>query len=636
MKLENEKQLLFIIRYGLIILILFLSFVITTFLYLENKSTFEKIKKNTSEKFISAKKQIIKDQVDNLYDYILSEQRDTEAKLKESLKSRVYEAHKIISNIYEQYKNTHTKEELRVLMRTAIKDIRFNNERGYFFVNSIEGRNVIHGLNPALEGKNLLGHKDVKGKYVLKDLLDLLKDKDELFHEWYWRKSKTDLTEYKKIGFVKNFKELDWFVGTGEYFDDFSKDIQQNLLVQINRLRFGENGYFFAFNENNIYLSNIRKDVIGKSVFENNNLKNTRSIMDKMWQKAESGGGFIEYVQKINPITNKPTIKIAYVKYIPKWYWLVGTGFYENDVQALIDKEKEILTSGYENNLYNLFLVSLLATVILLALSYYISYLIEKKFKNYKNSIQSYMDENKKQYELLSQRSKLTAMGEMLENIAHQWRQPLSLITTASSGIRVNKELDNLNDDFLYEALDSIEYGANHLTETIEDFRDFFRTDKQMTLFSSRICFDKTFKLLFAQLKSMNIEVIENIEDIEIKGYERELLQVLLNIFKNAMDALEKVDGEKYIFVNIYNKENILHIEIKDNAGGVKEEIIERIFEPYYTTKHQSQGTGIGLYMSEEIINKHMKGNLEVKNSTYEYKDKTFTGALFTIKLSIN
>ena len=226
-------------------------------------------------------------------------------------------------------------------------------------------------------------------------------------------------------------------------------------------------------------------------------------------------------------------------------------------------------------------------------------------------------------------------MGQMLENIAHQWRQPLSLITISASGIKIKKELDLLEDDFLLSSLNTIENSAYHLSETIEDFRDFFKPDREKSLFSMNSALDKTFKLLQIQLDNKQIKVIRNVDDLSITGFEREFLQVLLNIFKNAMDALESIPNEKYIFVDIYKEDTSLIIKIKDNAGGIKEDIIKRVFEPYFTTKHQSQGTGIGLYMSEEIITKHMDGVLEVENTSYEFEGENFIGALFIITMPL-
>jgi signal transduction histidine kinase len=635
MNFKNEKQLLFVIKYSPLIFIIILSIIITTFLYFENKNVFEKIKKNTEEKYIVDRKQIIKEQVNNAYEYIISEQKDTEKNLKESLHSRILETHKIITNIYNQYKNTHSKEEITLLVKTAIKDIRFNNNRGYFFVYDKTATNVIHPLVPSFEGKNLINYQDSRGVYTLQETLKLLEDNDESFYDWYWRKSKTDMNDYRKIGFVKNIYELDWFIGTGEYVDEFSQDIQKKVLAQIDKFRFGKNSYFIVTDKDNNYLSHINKDLIGQNAFDKlksvsdiNNLEHIKEVIKK-------GEGYV-YLKFFKPSSNIPTFKIIYLKYVPEWDWILSTGFYQDDVDILINKEKDILTERYENNLKNLFIFSFISTLLLLGLSFYISFIIERRFKNYKKSIQHHISENQKQHELLAQKSKLAAMGEMMENIAHQWRQPLSLIRTASSGIKFQKDMDILTDNSLLDAVDSISTSAKYLSETIDDFRDFFKPDKERVVFDLNLSIEKTLKLLSSQIKNKEIIISLNTQDIEVDNFERELLQVLLNILKNAIDALELKEGKKYIFINISKDEEYAIIQIKDNAGGIPSEIIERIFEPYFTTKHQSQGTGIGLYMSQEIISRHMDGILSVENCLYKYEKSTFKGAKFTIKLPLD
>jgi len=634
MNFKNEKQLLFTIKYTPFVFIILLSIVITTFLYFENKSAFEEMKKNTEEKFISDKKQLIKEQVDYAYDYIISEQKDTEKNLKESLQSRVLETHKIITNIYHQYKDTHSKEELILLMKTTIKDIRFNNNRGYLFIYDKTATGVIHPLIPDFEGKSLINYQDSKGVFTLQETLKLLEKNDESFYDWYWRKSKTDMNDYRKIGFVKNIYELDWFIGTGEYVDEFTQDIQKKVLTQIEKFKFGENSYFIVTDKENNYLSHINRDLIGKNAFSSLKSVNELNNLEHIQEVIKQGEGYV-YLEFYKPSSNIPKFKIIYLKYIPNWDWVLSTGFYKDDVDVLIDREKEILTKRYEDNLKNLFILSFVSTIVLLGLSFYISFIIERKFKNYKASIQHHIDENQKQYELLAQKSKLAAMGEMIENIAHQWRQPLSLITTASSGIKFQKEMDILTDDSLIEAVDTIGNSAHFLTETIDDFRDFFKPDKERTNFDLQTSLDRTFKLLTGRIKNRDIIVITNTKMVNIQNFERELLQVLLNILKNAIDILETKDDEKYIFIDIYEENNMAIIKIKDNAGGIKEDIIGRVFEPYFTTKHQSQGTGIGLYMSQEIVSRHMDGELSVENITYEFENKTFTGAMFTIKLPL-
>lgn len=632
MNLRNEKQLLRVIRYTFPFITLFLSILFTTFLYFEQKVTFEKIKENIETKFIADQKQLIKDQIDNVYDYIVSEQRDTEKHLKESLIKRVHEAHRIIINIYREYAHKVSEKELTLLIRTAIKDIRFNNNRGYFFVYDKNAVNIIHPLVPRLEGKNLINHKDTKGTFVLQESLLLLKSQAESYQEWYWRKAKGDMNEYKKIGFVKNIYELDWFIGTGEYVEDFSKDMQKQVLSQIDKFRYGKNGYIFVFSENNIYLSHLHRQLLGKDIFSTKQVKETQNVINDMWKKAQNGG-FVEYGHNINPSKNNYKRKTTYVRTIPGWNWLIGTGFYKDDVEALINKQKELLEGRYEENRQSILIISGLVTFVLLGLSFYISHIIENKFKNYKNDIQHHLDENQKQSELLAQKSKLAAMGEMMENIAHQWRQPLSVITTASSGVKFQQEMKTLNEKMINDSMDSIGNAANHLSETIDDFRDFFKPDKEKTLFTMQNAFDKTFKLLSSQVKNRDIKVIENIKHVTIKGFERELLQVLLNILNNAIDALKDRKNNRYIVLDVFEKDENVIIVIKDSAGGIPEDIIERIFEPYFTTKHQSQGTGLGLYMSQEIISRHMYGTLRVENSHFTYEENSCFGACFTITL---
>jgi len=632
MYFKNEKILVLLIRYALPLLVLFLSVFITTFLYFENKAEFKQLEQSIEEKFIRNKKQTIKEQIDNIYNYIISEQDSTVESLKESLINRVHEAHTITTNIYAQFKDTHTKDEITLMIRTALKDIRFNNQRGYFFLNDIKGINIMHPLVPKLEGHNLINLQNSKGKFIIKETISLLKDKDESYKEWYWKKIKDNDKEFKKIGFVKNIYELGWYIGTGEYIDDFSKDVQKKVAGQIEKFRFGKNGYFIITDKDNNYINHINKKLIGKNAFEELKVMNDFESINKIQSVIDQSEGYV-YLDFFKPNSTTISSKIIYLKTIPKWGWVVSTGFYKDDVQTLINDEKKILTNKYNENLKNVLMIASIASVILILISFYISSIIQRKFKNYNDSIDHHIKKNQKQHELLAQKTKLAAMGEMLENIAHQWRQPLSVITTASTGIKVHKEMESLTDELFNDSIDIINSSAQHLSATIEDFKEFFQPDKEKTQFNIDTSINKTLNLLSSSLKVEGITVIQNIEAGTINGYERELLQVFLNIFNNAKDALLLTNNERFIFIEGYKEKNNLIIKIKDSAGGIQKDIIKRIFEPYFTTKHQSQGTGIGLYMSQEIITRHMNGKISVENVHYKYQHKSYVGACFTILL---
>ena len=225
----------------------------------------------------------------------------------------------------------------------------------------------------------------------------------------------------------------------------------------------------------------------------------------------------------------------------------------------------------------------------------------------------------------------------LLENIAHQWRQPLSVISTAATGAKLNKDFGTLSDENFYETMDIINNTAQHLSNTINDFRNFFNNEKETTTFDINIPFEKVLYLMGSKLKNRNIIIVKNTQEIYISGFINEFIQVLLNIINNTLDAFEENNIEnKFIFIDSYKENNLLILKIKDSAGGIKEDIIDRIFEPYFTTKHKSQGTGIGLYMSMEIIKKHMNGNITISNQEYTYNNINCKGAEFKIELPIN
>ncbi|MGB5867812.1 MAG: PAS domain S-box protein [Arcobacteraceae bacterium] len=238
-----------------------------------------------------------------------------------------------------------------------------------------------------------------------------------------------------------------------------------------------------------------------------------------------------------------------------------------------------------------------------------------------------------KKEKLLLQQSKMAAMGEMLQNIAHQWRQPLSIISTSATGLLVKKELEiqtPIEEDI--KTLNTINDSTQYLSETINAFSDFFNPTKEKKSFNIKDVYQKTLNIVLTKFKNANIEIVENINDLTITNLENELIQVLMNLLNNARDILEiKHDIKRYIFIDITSSKNNLIIKIKDNGGGIPEKIIDKVFEPYFTTKHKSQGIGIGLYMCQEIVTKHMHGKLTVSNQTFKYKDEECIGAEFKI-----
>jgi PAS domain S-box-containing protein len=248
-------------------------------------------------------------------------------------------------------------------------------------------------------------------------------------------------------------------------------------------------------------------------------------------------------------------------------------------------------------------------------------------------------DELDQKNEILAHQSKMAAMGEMLDNIAHQWRQPLSLISSSASGIKLKSEYEILDTLSLNDSLSSIVDTTKYLSQTIDDFRNFINGSHQKIVFNLFDTLNKSFKLLDGVIKKNDIEVVISTtsEEIEILGYPNELIQVVINLVSNAKDALKgNGNKRKLILIDIKEDEENIFIKIKDNANGIKENLIDKIFDCHFSTKDKSENSGLGLYMSHQLITKSMNGLLRVENSKFDYENEKYLGAEFTIELDIN
>ena len=234
---------------------------------------------------------------------------------------------------------------------------------------------------------------------------------------------------------------------------------------------------------------------------------------------------------------------------------------------------------------------------------------------------------NRKKDSILIHNSKLAQMGEMMSLIAHQWRQPLSAISATATGLHVKLELDKYDKDFFLSSLDKIEEYVKHLSVTIDDFTNFFKPSKKSELTSTQALIDRALFIMSASLRRHNIDVmVDNGALSEFHTHPNEVIQVLINLIKNAENILRKRKIEKPIIsIATYERDRHHYIEVSDNAGGIDEAIMDKIFEPYFTTKNAKDSTGLGLYMSKFIIEESCNGRLEVKNGR--------EGAIFRIIL---
>ena len=393
-----------------------------------------------------------------------------------------------------------------------------------------------------------------------------------------------------------------------QQYDVFTNFIIYNKDFDKNFLNYSDT-YQVAHFENFLHKKDILEDLkkyTNQTIENFKPSKNTSHILYEMGQKKEASSLFMDERNSI--VTIIPIYNLLSDEY---------SGFVS------------IISKGSTINLINSNYYTILSLLIFLYMALFLLFLQQKTRIVMDKSLNEEM--MKKDQQLLEQ-AKMAQMGEMLGNIAHQWRQPLSAISTVASGTKLNHEYGLLNTEDIPRNMDIIVENTKYLSKTIDTFRDFIkekRVEKEV-LIQEKI--EESLKIVQSSLENHHIKLIKEIDysnPVLTYMISEELSQVIINIINNAKDAIVQNNQENgRVKISQYTLNNKCHIKIEDNAGGINDKILPKIFDPYFTTKHQSQGTGLGLYMSRTIVEKHLKGTIQATN----IKD----GALFEIVLPIN
>ena len=265
------------------------------------------------------------------------------------------------------------------------------------------------------------------------------------------------------------------------------------------------------------------------------------------------------------------------------------------------------------------------------------AYELKELNENLEQKIVFEVDKNKKQNELIQQQARLIALGDLIGNIAHHWRQPLSIITGYVGNLQLQAELNgSVEKEDIDHAGDKIIETATYLSNTIESFRSLITQEKPFQNFPIEDSFQKAYSLIEGLFEKhyIKVDIINSSDDkIFVKGFANELTEVFLNILKNCVDILTYREvSPKVVHVSFIDLDDKIRITIHDNGGGIEEQNLSKIFDPYFTTKHKSQGVGLGLYISAKNIKEHFNGDLYVKNEEMMIDGKEFIGAKFIIE----
>ena len=474
--------------------------------------------------------------------------------------------------------------------------------------------------------------------YVHNTYDDFEIEMDKFVNEYYSEKKKTLKKEINTVIDILNYN-----IAKSNLDDEQLKIDAVRLL---NNITFEENksNYFFVYEVEKmqggdefarLMVNPNRPELVGTLI--STNVKDTTGKKfreDFLKDIRNNKESFTQYTYK-KPYSDEIKQKLSYFKYYEQWNWIIAVGIYTDDIESEIAIKKKDLEVKIKNQVIQNVVLFVMFLSIAILISIAISQKIDEVLKSYENKVklnakeleelnesleikvQKEIEKNREKEQLLVQKSKFIALGEMISNIAHQWRQPLSELSSILMYIKFKQSIKALDENTMNQKLQEADKVLDFMSHTIDDFRNFFMPKKEKEEFYLNKVVDVVINIVSSTLKNYDIRLEINIDEkIVLKTYLNEYEQVLLNIINNAKDVLiEKRVEKPYIKIRAQEEVNHIILTIEDNGGGVLVEPKGKIFEPYFTTKENSNGTGIGLYMSKIIIDKNMKGKLRVKNT---------------------
>ncbi|MFY4802678.1 cache domain-containing protein [Aliarcobacter butzleri] len=466
-------------------------------------------------------------------------------------------------------------------------------------------------------------------EYYLNKRITLKKEINTIFDILNYNTNKSNLTdEQEKAEAIKLLNNVTFEENKSNYF----------FVYEVKNMQGGDNFAILVVNPN-------RPDLVGQLISTNYEDADGKKFREEFLKDIrETGESYTQYAYK-KPDSNESKHKLSYFKYYEKWNWIISAGIYTDDIENEIEIKRQDLQKKVKNQVAQNIILFLMFLSIAILISIAISRKIDLTLMSYEKKVKANakeleelnqfleekvkeeIEKNREKEQLLVQKSKFIALGEMISNIAHQWRQPLSELSSILMFIKFKYSINALDKETMEKKSQEADRVLEFMSHTIDDFRNFFIPKKEKEEFNLLKEVQLVINIISSTLDNYNIKIEINIDkDLKIISYLNEYKQVVLNILNNAKDVLIDKEIKNPIIKLTANEDtNYVILNIEDNGGGVFVEPKSKIFEPYFTTKENSNGTGIGLYMSKIIVEKNMKGNLKVEN--------TNKGAKFSIHI---
>lgn len=520
-----------------------------------NHHQFERNLKQIAQTLKEQKTTFLKAKVDNLSELINKQQTLTKQILKEKVKTRVDVAYAIASNIYLQNRDNHTSHEVQKMIIDALRPLVWNQGESFIFILNLNG---VFQLAPEYlkdkEGHSIIDFQDATKRFVIREEIDLVNKKGEGYlWDTFTRQGYPKKQQFKQLAYVKGFKSYDWYMGSAEYLDTTQKERIKNMLDILNTFPTNKSEYFFIIDkQGNVIKYTQNSHLEGKNVFTLTDTHGKRFIEKIIQQTNKNNSSFLNYQWK-DPESGTVDTKYTYVRTIPHTNWILGSGFYQNNLDNEIEKRRETLTKAYQVELKQILGISTLLILISFIFSYIVSRLLYKRFQHFTHTIQESNDE-------------LTELNHTLEQKVNARTQELDNAYTEMKEIASTDALTSIRNRYFFDTA---------LKQEIED-----SNAKQ-----------RSFALLVFDLdhfKLINDTYGHDVGDVVLKEL---VLKVKESI--GTDDIFARVGGEEFMI--------ILHDTDATTARNLSEKIRKSIEETNFShVKNVTISIGFTIYIQNE------------------------------------
>lgn len=473
-----------------IVALLLLTSLVFGFMWIQNEyGQFQRASEESIREYLATRQSIVRSDVGRTMEYIRFMTTRTEETLKENIRDRTNEALGIAWNIYGKFKEVRSDDEIKQMIREALRPIRYSDGRGYFFIDRLDGVNVLYPVFPEYEGKNIMSLQDEKGNYILKDELDMVKRHGEGFVTGHWKKpSQGNGAIYPKISFVKLFKPFGWSIGTGEYLDDVEKSIQQDIFDMVSEIHTGAKNdqHLFIHDFDGVMLANgDNPDLVGKNLWEMVDSQGKKVVQEQVELAKQHPDGAFLYKQWLLGESSDLPEKMTFVIAVPDWKWVVGASIFTDEIRDTIAGRREDLKHQIRERV-----VTIATTVFILILFafFVLSLIVSQLYRSY-SVFSSFFEKASSEYSEIdldqldySEFRDLAVMGNKM----------LQERTRMETGIReMNEFLQDQLQDQTREFLDLNENIESRIEERTKSLKKLTDTDVLTGLYNRRYVFEK-------------------------------------------------------------------------------------------------------------------------------------------------